>query len=246
MRKAILLALAVLAGCATPPDRYDAFADAMRGYAGRLAAETEMVPPAAWNPPPEPPARRGRRVEAPHPAPPPDCSRPATPAERQGCTAAERTALLAVTQAHARALSDYVATLRSLATRITGPAERDAVRFTRQEVFNAGERLMELLRLTEQDLPPIRSVEARVGLRPAFGAEMSEHGWRIRRQMELQDAALARLEVLRGPELAADLPRLRWGFAYLRSGFEALILSDRDALPEIEQAREALAIRPPA
>ncbi|RVT98727.1 hypothetical protein EOD42_01040 [Rhodovarius crocodyli] len=178
--------------------------------------------------------------------PAPDCSRPASAAERQGCTAAERTALLALTQAHARALSDYFATLRSLATRITGPAEQDAIRFTRQEVFGAGERLMENLRITEQELPPIRAVQARVGLRPAFGAEMSEHGWRIRRQMELQAEALSRLEALRGPDAAAGLPRLRWGFAYLRSAFEALVMSDRDALPEIEQARQALAIRPPA
>lgn len=248
MRPFLLLVLGLaVSACATPPDRYDAFTEVMRGYANALARETERAQTLDWpDLPPDPqpaPTRRGRRAEAPPPRPPaPDCSAPATlsAVARERCNIGARLLLLSITQAHGRALADYFATLRTLATRLTGTAEQDATRFTREEVFSAGARLQEQLGITDQDMPAPRSVEARVGLRPAFGSEMSGQGWRIRQQMDLHSEALARLEALRAPQTDATTQRLRWAFAYLRSAFEALILSDHDAIPEIEQARRAL------
>ena len=254
MKHSFLLLALGLGACATPPARYDAFAEVMRSHASATAREAERVQlldiPAIVEPTPAPaPRRPGRRARAPLPVvasqPAPGlagCAAAAslTPAARERCGLAERLRLTALARAHANALAAYSASMGYLATRFDPLPATAALAAARAEMLATGERLEQELGVSAAELEPFRPVPARVGLRPAFAAEMASHGWQMRQQLALQAAALERLETIRAGQADEALQRLRWSMGFLRSGFEKLIVSDRAALADIEQARRAL------
>ena len=144
--------------------------------------------------------------------------------------------ITALTTRHARAISGYASALAMLATRLEPGPAMEALASTRDEAVELGERLRLEIGLEADAMEPFRPVDARVGLRPAFAAEMATYGWRIRQQLEIQAAALARLEADRGGQSDEALQRLRWAIAYLRAAFEQLTSGEREAMGEIRQA----------
>jgi hypothetical protein len=90
-----------LAACATPPERYDAFAGGMAAHAAGVAREAE------------------RLRQLPLPAVPADCRNTAELAapQRERCAAERRMAVTALVNRHAQALAEYAAALAILGTR---------------------------------------------------------------------------------------------------------------------------------
>ena len=202
---------------------------------------------------PVPPARGQRQGQAPAqgrgsrsaiaPQPPADCAVPASinQAAAERCGIMDRQALTELAFRHAGALAGYFSALASTASQFDPTPAAAPLAERRAEAMALGDDLMRVAGIDAGGLEPYRPVEARVGLRPAFAAEMASHGWQMRRQWQIHEVALARLAMLPGGDADRDLRRLRAATAGLRTGFEALVRSDDEALPMIAGARAALA-----
>ena len=250
-----LAAALAVSACATPPARYDAFAEAMRGYAGGTMREAGRVqllqpPPMVDTPaaaPRQPRNRRQRRaLVAAVPAVSsglPDCQQAAslTPAGRERCGLTERMALTALANRHTQALAHYASAMSTLATRFDPTPALPLLETSRAEVLELGDQLDARLSVPFAMREPFQAIPAQVGLRPAFAAEMANHGWKIRQQLELQALALERLEANRGGQTDDAVQRLRRSLSHLRAAFDRITASDGEALPEIARARQALA-----
>ena len=152
----------------------------------------------------------------------------------------DRQALTELAFRHAGALAGYFSALASTASQFDPTPAAAPLAERRAEAMALGDDLMRVAGIDAGGLEPYRPVEARVGLRPAFAAEMASHGWQMRRQWQIHEVALARLAMLPGGDADRDLRRLRAATAGLRAGFEALVRSDDEALPLIAGARAAL------
>jgi len=225
-----------LAACATPPERYDAFAGGMAEHAAGVAREAERV---RLMPLPAVPQSRGRAGVAAAPA---DCRNSAELASplRERCAVERRMAVTALVSRHAQALAEYAAALAILGTRFDASPAMEALAAARGQAIALGESLQSEIPIAAAFLEPVRAMEGPVGLRPALAYEMASHGWQLRQQLEIQALALEWLELRRGDEVDEALRRLRWSIAHLRRGFEVLTVSDGETLPHIASAREAL------
>ena len=231
-----------LAGCATPPERYDAFAGGMAEHAAGVAREAERVrllPVPALPPSPAAPPRRGRPAVA---VATPDCRNTAELAAplRERCAVERRMAVTALANRHAQALAEYAAALAVLGTRFDASPAMPALEAAGGQAMALGERLQAEIPFDPAILEPFRPMDGPVGLRPALASEIASNGWRFRKQLEIQAVALEWLELRRGDEGDEELRRLRWSIAHLRRAFEVLTLSDGETLPHIASAREAL------
>ena len=225
MRHCVVLALMLaLAACATPPERYDAFAGGMAAHAAGVAREAERV------------------RQLPLPPVPADCRNTAELAapQRERCAVERRMAVTALVNRHAQALAEYAAALAILGTRFDASPAMPALEASGGQAVALGERLQAEIPIDAVFLEPVRTLEGPVGLRPALASEMASNGWQFRKQLEIQAVALEWLELRRGDEGDEALRRLRWSIAHLRRGFEVLTVSDGETLPHIASAREAL------
>lgn len=250
MRTLILLPLLAVAACATPPARYGAYSAATQAYYGGFQDEARQVRqmrlPELAGPvvaPPRPSRGRTRRMALASAPAPADCSVPSSlnSAAAERCRIIDRQILTELSFRHASAMASYFSALAVIATRFDPAPAVPQVEESRAGAMALGDDLMRVAGIDGGALEPYRQVDARVGLRPAFAAEMLTHGWQIRRQWEIHDLALARLIALPGGDTDQALRRLRAATASLREGFEALARSDREALPLIAGARAALA-----
>jgi hypothetical protein len=225
-----------LAACATPPERYDAFAGGMAEHAAGVAREAERV---RLMPLPALPQSRGRAGVAAAPA---DCRNTAelTPALRERCAVERRMAVTALVSRHAQALAEYAAALAILGTRFDASPAMPALEASGGQAIALGERLQAEIPIDAAFLEPFRPMDGPMGLRPALASEIASNGWQFRRQLEIQAVSLEWLELRRGDEVDEELRRLRWSIAHLRRGFEVLTVSDGETLPHIASAREAL------
>lgn len=252
MKALHLLPLLAIAACATPPARYDAYSTATQAYLDGFQGEArqlrssrlpvvEEAPVAA--PPSPSPRGRPRRAAATAPRPGADCNVPSSlnSAAAERCRVLDRQTLTELTFRHAGAMAGYFSAMAVVATRFDPTPGLAQMHDSRAEAMALGDDVMRVAGIDAGTLEPYRPVDANVGLRPAFATEMVTHGWQIRRQWELHDLALAKLQSLPGGDTDQALRRLRAATANLRAGFEALVRSDREALPLIAGARQSLA-----
>ncbi len=249
---AFLLLAGLVSACATPPERYDAFAGAMREYAAGVGREAERVqllqlPPLADNPPAA--ARRGRgrarrAVAAPVPPPVlPDCRSTAnlTPAGRERCGIERRMVITALVNRHAQTLAAYASALAVLGSRFDPSPAMESLEASRMAAVALGDELQAEIPIDAEALEPFRPMDGPVGLRPALAFEVASNGWQIRKQLEIQAVALEWLEQRRGDQVDESLRRLRWAVAHLRTAWENITISDAEVLPNLARMREALA-----
>jgi len=225
-----------LAACATPPERYDAFAGGMAAHAASVAREAERVRLLPLPAVPQSPGRSAAAVAA------SDCRNTAelAPGQRERCAVERRMAVTALVNRHAQALAEYAAALAILGTRFDASPAMPALEAAGGQAVALGERLQAEIPIAAAFLEPVRIMDGPVGLRPALASEIAGNGWQFRKQLEIQAVALEWLELRRGDEVDEELRRLRWSIAHLRRGFEVLTVSDGETLPHIASAREAL------
>jgi len=250
LKALILLPLLAVTACATPPARYDAYAFATQAYLDGFQGEAQRVRTIrlpvvaeATVAAPSGPVRRGRsRRAAAAPVARADCSVPSSlnAAAAERCRILDRQTLTEITFRHASAMAAYFSALAVVATRFDPAPGLPQMEETRAEAMALGDDIIRVANIDTGTLEPYRPVDANVGLRPAFATEMVTNGWQIRRQWEIHDLALAKLQALPGGDTDQELRRLRAATANLREAFEALVRSDREALPLIAGARQAL------
>ncbi len=190
-------------------------------------------------------ARRARQAVAVAPAPRgADCQRmeTLTGLAREHCAAVRHGQVVELAWRHAEAMAVYVAAIRELASRFDAGIPAERLEELRDATYDAGARLRAAADFPEDQLDPFRPVPVQMGLRQAFMTEMGMHGWRLRQQFQIQAEALQSLEDMPMVGTEERMVRLRWAIAYLRSAFEVMTTSDRDANAEISQARRALGL----
>ncbi|MCX7375002.1 MAG: hypothetical protein NTW56_21625 [Alphaproteobacteria bacterium] len=189
--------------------------------------------------------RRARQAVAVAPAPQgADCQRmeTLTGLAREYCAAVRHGQVVELAWRHAAAMAAYVDAIRELASRFDAGIPAERLEELRDATYDAGARLRAAADFPEDQLDPFRPVPVQIGLRQAFMTEMGTHGWRLRQQFQIQAEALQSLEDMPMVGTEERMVRLRWAIAYLRSAFEVMTTSDRDANAEISQARRALGL----
>ena len=252
MKALFLLPLLAVAACATPPARYGAYSSATQAYLDGFQGEVRAVrmirlPVVEEAAVPVVEPRRGRKgrarrtavAAAPVRA---DCTVPSSlnSAAAERCRILDRQTLTELTFRHASAMAAYFSAMAVVATRFDPAPGAAQMAEMRAEAMALGDDILRVAGIDGGTLEPYRPVDAHVGLRPAFATEMVTNGWQIRRQWEIHDLALAKLQSLPGGDTDQALRRLRAATASLREGFEALVRSDREALALIAGARQAL------